>query len=285
MSEVSQLVLSDPDYGRVVSAKLRLCQVDPDSSVVVSPDPEQLLEVYQINYCSWGLQKTNYMSTNCVKKSARDYVEFDVTKAVKRWIKDPFTNHGIEVVVHPGKRSPYTGGFFSSNTLEVAFAEDGSNQPQLIIMFQRDEQPTQNEKRRRRDMHCAPISNPPLTPVNPPTKGKRRKRQSLAEADSSCCSLTPLYIDFHRDLGYYWIIEPKGYWANECAGECPNFLESDVEHGQILSLYYSVNPAASASPCCVSKAYEPIDVLYVTDKGKLKVKEMSDMIAAECTCR
>ncbi|KAL8185420.1 UNVERIFIED_CONTAM: Transforming growth factor beta-2 proprotein [Gekko kuhli] len=97
------------------------------------------------------------------------------------------------------------------------------------------------------------------------------------------CCLRPFYIDFKRDLGWKWIHEPKGYHANFCAGACPYLWSSDTQHSRVLSLYNTINPEASASPCCVSQDLEPLTILYYIGKTP-KIEQLSNMIVKSCKC-
>lgn len=120
--------------------------------------------------------------------------------------------------------------------------------------------------------------------------GRRRKKRSL-DADycfsknpneSNCC-LRELYIDFRKDLKWNWVHAPTGYKANFCAGACPYLWSMDTQHATILSLYKSMNPRASSSPCCVPHTLNPLTIVYY-NKGKFKVTQLSDMILLSCKC-
>lgn len=119
-------------------------------------------------------------------------------------------------------------------------------------------------------------------------QSSRRKKRALDAAycfrnvQDNCC-LRPLYIDFKRDLGWKWIHEPKGYNANFCAGACPYLWSSDTQHSRVLSLYNTINPEASASPCCVSQDLEPLTILYYIGKTP-KIEQLSNMIVKSCKC-
>lgn len=52
---------------------------------------------------------------------------------------------------------------------------------------------------------------------------------------------------------------------------------------QLLSLYNTLNPEASASPCCVPQDLEPLTILYYV--GRIpKVEQLSNMIVKSCKC-
>lgn len=47
--------------------------------------------------------------------------------------------------------------------------------------------------------------------------------------------MRPLYIDFRQDLGWKWVHEPKGYYANFCSGPCPYLRSADTTHSKVRS--------------------------------------------------
>lgn len=52
---------------------------------------------------------------------------------------------------------------------------------------------------------------------------------------------------------------------------------------QVLGLYNTINPAASASPCCVSQDLEPLTILYYIGKTP-KIEQLSNMKVKSCKC-
>lgn len=52
---------------------------------------------------------------------------------------------------------------------------------------------------------------------------------------------------------------------------------------QVLGLYNTINPEASASPCCVSQDLEPLTILYFIGKTP-KIEQLSNMIVKSCKC-
>ncbi|CAM9926420.1 unnamed protein product [Lampetra planeri] len=119
--------------------------------------------------------------------------------------------------------------------------------------------------------------------------GGTRRRRALDEnycfsnKERNCC-LRQLYVDFRRDLKWKWIHEPKGYYANYCAGPCPYLWSSDTQHSTVLGLYNTMNPAASASPCCVPDELESLTILYYKGRNQT-VTHLSNMLVKSCKCR
>lgn len=111
-------------------------------------------------------------------------------------------------------------------------------------------------------------------------------------------------------MGWRWIHQPEGYYANFCSGPCPYLRSADTAHSsvssghtlihqadwenwfltfallclpQLLSLYNTLNPEASASPCCVPQDLEPLTILYYVGRSP-KVEQLSNMVVKSCKC-
>lgn len=50
--------------------------------------------------------------------------------------------------------------------------------------------------------------------------------------EENCC-VRPLYINFRQDLGWKWIHQPEGYYANFCSGPCPYLRSADTTHSSV----------------------------------------------------
>lgn len=60
-------------------------------------------------------------------------------------------------------------------------------------------------------------------------------------------------------------------------------LGLDPARPQVLALYNQHNPGASAAPCCVPQALEPLPIVYYVGR-KPKVEQLSNMIVRSCKC-
>lgn len=50
---------------------------------------------------------------------------------------------------------------------------------------------------------------------------------------SDVCCVRKLYIDFRKDLGWKWIHEPSGYYANYCIGSCSFVWNAENKYSQV----------------------------------------------------
>ncbi|KAM6404701.1 transforming growth factor beta-2 proprotein isoform 2-T2 [Pluvialis apricaria] len=238
----------EKNASNLVKAEFRVFRLQ-NSKARVS---EQRIELYQVlKSKELSSPGQRYIDSKVVKTRAEgEWLSFDVTEAVHEWLHhrgiDDYTYSSGDVKALKSNRKKYSG-----------------KTPHLLLMLLpsyrlESQQPSRRKKRALDAAYC------------------------FRNVQDNCC-LRPLYIDFKRDLGWKWIHEPKGYHANFCAGACPYLWSSDTQHSRVLSLYNTINPEASASPCCVSQDLEPLTILYYIGKTP-KIEQLSNMIVKSCKC-
>jgi hypothetical protein len=125
-----------------------------------------------------------------------------------------------------------------------------------------------------------------------------RKRDTACQITADSCCLQRQYINF-KDLGWNdWIISPKNYVANYCAGDCPtpNPVDSlspfGVSHAYIRSgpaSPYARKPNADTDDpdkelCCGPTSLSPLSVLHYDREGKIVKTDIPNMSVDECGC-
>lgn len=113
------------------------------------------------------------------------------------------------------------------------------------------------------------------------TRKKRVKRElsmTCKEGDyERRCCMYPLKVDFEQ-FGWDFIIAPKQYEANYCAGECAiNFLPQ-YTHTNLMQL------STSAPACCSPKKMQPLSLLYFNRKEQVIYTKMENMVVETCGC-
>ncbi|XP_062406867.1 transforming growth factor beta-3 proprotein-like [Sardina pilchardus] len=261
-------------------AKFRLLR-EPNSRARQS---EQRIELYQRRKGEQGVSNRRYIDgKNVQTKGAVEWITFDVTDTIREWLTHPENNLGLEIGVHCPCQSFNPNGDAINNEddiLEVKFKG-------VVDQEERKRGDLGRLKRQRED------SLPHLILMMLPahhssTRSNHRRKRTLdtnycfSNYEENCC-VRSLYIDFRRDLDWRWIHEPKGYYANYCSGPCPYMQSSDATHSTLLSLYQTLNPDASISPCCVPQEMEPLTILYFSGRNP-KVEHLSNMIVKSCRC-
>ncbi|KAM9424127.1 transforming growth factor beta-2 proprotein [Pholidichthys leucotaenia] len=275
----------EKNASNLVKAELRIFRLPNPRARV----PEQRIELYQIlGHKDQASPTQRYIDSKVVQTQMEgEWLSFDVTEAVSEWLNHRDRNNGFKISLHcPCCTCVPSNNYIvpnKSEELEARFAgiDDSLIHGGELKVF-----------RRRQLSALAPHLLLMLLPSyrlqsQSQHKNYRAKRALDAiycsrNVQDNCC-LRSLYIDFKRDLGWRWIHEPKIYEANFCAGACPYLWSADTQHSKVLGLYNTINPEASASPCCVSQDLEPLTILYYIGKTP-KIEHLSNMKVRSCKC-
>lgn len=245
---------------------------------------EQRIELYQIVRPNEHIRKQRYIGAkNVLTRGTPEWVSFDVTETVREWLVNRGSNLGLEISVHCPCHTFNPNGDIIDNeneVLEVKFkGVDGDEEHSRLDL---------DNLKRKKEQYLPHLIFMMIPPHRLDAQSPRRRKRALdtnycfSTTEESCC-VRKLHIDFRRDLDWKWIHEPSGYDANYCSGPCPYLRSSDTTHSSLLSLYNTLNPEASASPCCVPQDLEPLTILYYSGRTP-KVEQLSNMIVKSCKC-
>ncbi|TKS86478.1 Transforming growth factor beta-3 [Collichthys lucidus] len=240
---------------------------------------EQRIELYQILQKDDPKAKQRYIGgKNVLTKGMPEWVSFDVTETVREWLMYRQTNLGLEISVHCPCHTFRPNGDIIENASEL-----------LEVKFKGMEAEYDDQRKKQKEQlypHLI-LMMLPSHRLDAQSSSRRRKRAldtnyCFNNYEEKCC-VRPLYINFRQDLGWRWIHQPEGYYANFCSGPCPYLRSADTTHSTLLSLYNTMNPEASASPCCVPQDLEPLTILYYVGRSP-KVEQLSNMVVKSCKC-
>ncbi|XP_028997580.1 transforming growth factor beta-3 proprotein-like [Betta splendens] len=245
---------------------------------------EQRIELYQIVRPNDHIRKQRYIGAkNVLTRGTQEWVSFDVTETVREWLMNRGSNLGLEISVHCPCHTFSPNGEIIDNeneVLEVKFkGADGYDEQSHLDL---------DNLKKKKEQPLPHLILMMIPPHRLDTQTTRRRKRGLdtnycfSNTEESCC-VRKLHIDFRRDLDWKWIHEPSGYDANYCSGPCPYLRSSDTTHSSLLSLYNTLNPEASAAPCCVPQDLEPLTILYYSGRTP-KVEQLSNMIVKSCKC-
>ncbi|XP_057684803.1 transforming growth factor beta-1 proprotein-like [Corythoichthys intestinalis] len=243
----------------LTTAELRMLIKNP------SIQSEQRVELYR------GVgSSARYLASRFITNQLKDkWLSFDVTETLQDWIQGNEDEQGFELRLfcECSQRSADAAFSFSISGIE-------SDRSDVGVLKQMTQQP--------------PFILTRSIPVSASGQLSSRKRRSTdtrdtCTAQTETCCVRSLYIDFRKDLGWKWIHRPTGYHANYCMGSCTYIWNAENKYSQILALYKHHNPGASAQPCCVPQALEPLPILYYVGRQH-KVEQLSNMIVKSCKC-
>lgn len=117
----------------------------------------------------------------------------------------------------------------------------------------------------------------------------RYKRSTFDEVPLSCevedrekrCCRYKFVIDFEQ-MGpdFEFIIQPKRYLANYCAGSCPTYYLPSNANGQLLMGL----SRQKHQRCCTPKTVKPLEIIYVDEYGRVVTGLIPEMTIEKCDC-
>ncbi|XP_059806863.1 transforming growth factor beta-3 proprotein-like [Hypanus sabinus] len=148
---------------------------------------------------------------------SEEWVSFDVTQTVKNWVRLKAPIQKLKLSVH----CPCDGNSSGAKKLELKFY--GLTRGDLSVLSQKSQKMA----------HILIMSIPTTrAPTHSRIKRSEKREYCSPSAEENCC-LRAMYIDFRKDLGWKWIHEPKGYYANFCMGPCPYIWSTDTQHTMV----------------------------------------------------
>ena len=102
----------------------------------------------------------------------------------------------------------------------------------------------------------------------------------IKDNDNRCCRYK-FVIDF-QDLGkdFDFIIEPRRYLANYCAGSCPTYYLPTDGNSKLLMAFKK----PKVQRCCTPVAKEPLKLLYYNEDGGIMLGKIPNMTIQKCNC-
>ncbi|NXX21106.1 BMP2 protein, partial [Podargus strigoides] len=211
------------------------------------------------------------LAARLVSMQSSGWEVFDITQAVRDWIKNESSNQGLLVTVEG--RSP-----LNPPPLPFASSRDHheSKKPMLVLFT--------DDGRRGAPLPMPGFPGGSHMPV--PKLPSSRSARSLDRLQP--CQRHPLSVDF-EEIGWSgWIISPRGYNAYHCKGSCPFPLGENMRptnHATVQSIINALKLSEGvSSPCCVPDKLYSINLLYFDDDENVVLKQYDDMVAGSCGC-
>ncbi|XP_067828470.1 bone morphogenetic protein 10-like [Heptranchias perlo] len=294
--------ISIPRHEEITMAELRLYTVvERDRRMYEGVN--RIVTVYDADEPDESLQEVSMQPQRSLLVSKQidgknsGWEAFDVTDAIKRWVRSGKTTHKLEIHIENAE------GPQEVVDMEIDPSSENKNVP-LLVVFSDDRSHGKREsgdEMKEMIVHEQEIMLEELA-ERFTSHGHDEgliKAQSMLSYDSSSrtrrnakgnyCKRSPLHVDF-MEIGWNsWIIAPKSYEAYECRGVCYFPLTDHVtptKHAIIQTLVNRSNPKKASKACCVPTKLNPISVLYKDDAGVMTyMYKYEGMVVAECGCR
>lgn len=201
------------------------------------------------------------VSSRLVSLDKAGWEEFDLSRAVQDWIRDPSSNLGIEISCDVRYRM--------ENLLEfVTWSPDVADSAYLSSLL-----PVLNVLTHERG----------ILGRQKRTTTTERSDCVRGDGEQRCCRF-PLVIRF-RDIGWEdWVIEPASYQAYFCEGTCPPNYRVAHRFARVKALLRERLPNSSLTVSCSATRMGSLNIAHYNNEGILIVSVMENMFPLECKC-
>lgn len=267
------------DSDRLWSVKLQLYKTKAPMETKRGRNPLETVKVFRVvRMYAYGrtVKRHILLATKNIPSEDDGYVSFNITSGVKSWLESsPQESLELAIKIVTPQRVD-TGLFFPPAIIfnVPSYATDEHNARLLVERL--NEMETLDSNRVQDNLF------------------RRRKRQTVQGVNSEYCYNNPnetnccikeLTVDFHKDLGFDWIIYPTTFQPNYCKGQCSNpRWPSATASTAFLMKLRSSNPTAAAEPCCVAHETRSLTV-FMRLGDDVVLNEIPDMIVDSCICR
>lgn len=225
---------------------------------------EERVEIYLVTFPQdigqqyWGQELLIHVIGQNVESDSEGYVLFDVYEALEEWRDQDRGNlaRDIELEVH----IMCPDGLTTRYTPSIKFDLETPKLTQLVVRTYKD---SDHSKRSAEDSYTTWCREHP---------------------DEFNCCLKQLQINFEKDFGWKWVIQPKSFYSNYCKGFCPYNWSPSTLHSVVMSRLIQRNPTAAPQLCCVPNLFSPL-ILYLHLNGTFHFVTLDDVQVRSCICR
>lgn len=227
------------------------------------------------------------------EETRTQWIEFDVTKAVRSWMNKSHENLGIEIQCDKCKSIGARILSDSDSSTQSSSGESATpNNERFNLM------PVLNiighgalKAKKEDDVHHIVLTNNRSDEYvhhrsnQDITWRKEKWNNNCYKLHQRCCR-NPLDVAFKDIKGFEFILQPKVFDAGYCHGRCPPRHNPAHHHALLQSLIWQEDHNRAPRPCCAPSKLEMLEILHVDENhsDKLKISTWSDMQVVECAC-
>ncbi|XP_037732458.1 uncharacterized protein LOC119563224 [Drosophila subpulchrella] len=227
------------------------------------------------------------------EETRTQWIEFDVTKAVRSWMNKSHENLGIEIQCDKCKSigarilSDSDSSTQSSSGKSATPNNERFNLMPVLNIIGHGALKAQKED----DVHHIVLTNNRSDEYvhhrsNQDTTWRKEKWNNNCYKLHQRCCRNPLDVAFKDIKGFEFILQPKVFDAGYCHGRCPPRHNPAHHHALLQSLIWQEDHTRAPRPCCAPSKLEMLEILHVDENhsDKLKISTWSDMQVVECAC-
>ncbi|XP_020809870.1 LOW QUALITY PROTEIN: bone morphogenetic protein 4 [Drosophila serrata] len=220
------------------------------------------------------------------EETRTQWLEFDVTRAVRDWLSKAHPNLGIEIQCD---RCKTLGVRVLSDTNPTAQKSSTGDEELFNLMpvlniighgaMQSDSKVHHITLTHNKSDHDPYVHH--NTRWGEPVKWNN----SCYKLHQRCCR-NQLDVAFKDIKGFEFILQPKVFDAGYCHGRCPPRHNPAHHHALLQSLIWQEDHSRAPRPCCAPSKLEMLEILHIDENhsDKLKISTWSDMQIVECAC-
>ena len=201
---------------------------------------------------------------------------FRITEAVSRWVGNPDTNKGIQIIfknLSPSEEANYHAGketHRSKKPFLVVYSEERIESTDDIIYGSGHSRSSNGIQKR--------------------STGRPKR-----ETEQKRCHRVDLWVDT-EDIGYdQFVIEPRRFNIYRCIGKCGNNMKNMTNHARMQATLHDLQPKKLPKidpPCCAPLELDPLKfimydkVKYTNGTWKIVIweKTVENLVVKTCAC-
>lgn len=226
------------------------------------------------------------------QETRTQWIEFDVTKAVRSWLNKSHENLGIEIQCDKCKSiGARILSDFSPSTPPRSTASSDEHLNLMPVLNIIGHGTLNSQQHGDADIHQIMLTNNRSDQYvhhrsnHDSTWRKDKWTNNCYKLHQRCCR-NQLDVAFKSIKGFEFILQPKVFDAGYCHGRCPPRHNPAHHHALLQSLIWQEDHKRAPRPCCAPSKLEMLEILHVDENhsDKLKISTWSDMQVVECAC-